>query len=132
MPKHIHADLMMQYAQDAQESETPWENWELLRSEGVWLNIQGNPSWHDHYEYRRIPKTIVINGFTVNAPMDKEPGDDTYYYFPNLNSDAYCSTTTYSSECDWDKQNFKRGLCFSNKEDAIAMALAMLRIDPNK
>lgn len=130
MPKHIHADLMIQYAQDAQESETPWENWEFRPQCSTWVTLICNPSWNDHYEYRRKPKTIVINGFTVNAPMGKEPGYYTSYYFPNLSSADYCSTTTYSS--DWDKQSFKRGLCFSNKEDAIAMAKAMLRIDPNK
>ena len=132
MPKHIHADLMLQYAQDAQESKTPWENWEINRG-GFWIALlQGNPVWCEHYEYRRKPRTIVINGFTVNAPMDKEPGDDTYYYFPNLNSFEYCSVTSYASESDWDKLQFNRGLCFTNKEDAIAMAKAMLRIDPSK
>ena len=29
MPKHKYADFMLQYAQDAQETETPWDRWEI-------------------------------------------------------------------------------------------------------
>ena len=32
--KHIHADNMLLYAQDAQETETPWLRWEELRRFG--------------------------------------------------------------------------------------------------
>lgn len=134
MPKHIHADLMLQYAQDAQESETPWENWELLRTNGIWVSLQGSPVWNDVKEYRRKPRTIVINGFTVNAPMDKEPDYDCIYFCADINSLYYCEGSHYKPELasGWDKTQFLRGLCFSNKEDAIAMAKAMLRIDPSK
>lgn len=31
MAKHIHADLMMQYAQDAAITPRPWEWWEVCR-----------------------------------------------------------------------------------------------------
>lgn len=130
MPKHIHADLMLQYAQDAQESETPWENWELLRINGNWVSLQGSPVWNDVYEYRRKPKTIVINGFTVNAPMDKEPEHGGTYFYPCFTNVDLWDGNRYTAE--WDVRLYNRGLCFSNKEDAIAMAKAMLRIDPSK
>lgn len=130
MPKHIHADLMMQYAQDAQESATPWENWECQRPGSAWVTLPGNPIWYDHYEYRRKPKTIVINGFTVNAPMDKEPEKCATYFYPCFTNMDLWDGNRYT--IDWDKRLFDRGLCFTNKEDAIAMAKAMLQIDPNK
>lgn len=134
MPRHIHADLMLQYAQDAQESEKPWENWEA-RVHGthwapVWETLTGNPIWHDVYEYRRKPRTIVINGFTVNAPIDKETETYFNYYYPSITSRDFFDETLYLGE--WDGNNFQRGLCFTNKEDAIAMAKAMLRIDLSK
>lgn len=130
MPKHIHADLMMQYAQDAQESETPWENWEVIRSYNVWVTLRDHPFWTTDYKYRRKPKTVIINGFTVNAPMDKEPDYGAEYFMPCLSAESLYDSSNYT--IDWDKQNFERGLCFSNKEDAIAMAKSMLRIDPSK
>lgn len=135
MAKHIHADLMLQYAQDAQESETPWENWEYYRcNEDVWATLKTNPVWQEFRKYRRKPKTIVINGFTVNAPMDKEPGYEHVYFCVDINSSKYYESSYYKPELanGWDKTQFLRGLCFSNKEDAIAMAKAILRLDPHK
>lgn len=130
MPKHIHADLMLQYAQDAQESETPWENWEMLVGEKTWCTVKGELQWHKNNKYRRKPRTIVINGFTVNAPMDKEPKDREEYFYPCFTNMDLWDGNSYTGE--WDRRLFERGLCFTNKEDAIAMAKAMLRIDPSK
>ena len=36
MAKHIHADLMLQYAQDAMETDKPWERWEVYGK--IWAN----------------------------------------------------------------------------------------------
>lgn len=57
---HKHAELMMQYAQDALETDTPWERWE---QEGMgvgmdkWVTMSCNPAWHPHFEYRHKPPT---------------------------------------------------------------------------
>jgi hypothetical protein len=132
MSKHIHADLILQYAQDAMESETPWEKWEYsdVNVRTRWVSCEQHPSWSINNTYRRKPKTIVVNGFTVNAPMDKEPEHASLYFYPYINSNEFYDETCFNS--DWDKQQFERGLCFANKKDAIAMAKAMLRIDPSK
>lgn len=56
--KHPHAELMMQYAQDAMETDKPWERWEIsspLYKDG-WWPIAGNPGWMTDFEYRRQPK----------------------------------------------------------------------------
>ena len=34
MTKHIHADLMMEYAKDAMETDKPWERWEYNDGSG--------------------------------------------------------------------------------------------------
>ena len=40
MDKHIHADLMLQYAQDAQETDKPWERWEVYgKITGRWIPL---------------------------------------------------------------------------------------------
>ena len=53
--KHIHADNMLLYAQDAQETETPWLRWEWRA-----LNVLFTPCTREEnmfkpdFEYRRI------------------------------------------------------------------------------
>lgn len=67
MAAHKHAALMLQYAQDAAESETPWDRWEVCRN-GAWYGFTDNPMWVLEYEYRRKPKTIRIGEFDVPEP----------------------------------------------------------------
>ena len=67
MNKHKHAELMMQYAQDAMTTFTPWELWQCRVPRSVdprWEDcISGNPTWATDCEYRRKPvqHTIVLN-----------------------------------------------------------------------
>lgn len=76
MPAHKHAELLLQYAQDAQETETPWDRWEWrISPSNKWENSQGSPAFYSGYEYRRKPETININGFAVPKPM---------YYAPEI------------------------------------------------
>jgi hypothetical protein len=75
--KHKHADLMMQYAQDAQTTENPWELWECrvpTRSIGKntapeWGDCISGPAWAVAYEYRRKPQTHTV---TLNTEQLKE------------------------------------------------------------
>lgn len=59
MKRHIHAELMMQYAQDAMETDKPWERWEFYGSlsEG-WMSVEAaiSPVWWPDVQYRRKPK----------------------------------------------------------------------------
>ena len=80
-------------------------------------------------QLRMKPKTKTINGFEVPVPMDKEPKPDSKYYYADVNNDELYFSTWYTAS--YDKLQFKRGLCFSNKEDAIKTSRAMLGIDPN-
>lgn len=58
MAKHVHAELMAQYAQDAMETDKPWKRWELRCSSiNIWSPCDFAMLWHDTWEYRRKPKT---------------------------------------------------------------------------
>lgn len=64
--KHIHAEHMLQYAQDAMTTDKPAELWECRvprRVDPKWESCGGNPVWSVDCEYRRKPKThtIVLN-----------------------------------------------------------------------
>ena len=130
MAKHIHAELMAQYAQDAMQSETPWEYWESKFNNSNWYTLSTNPSWKTEHIYRRKPKTIVVNGFTVNAPLNKEPEKNARFFVADpATEQLYYEDLGFHEK--YDTLRLARGLIFNNKEDAIAMAKAMLRIDPN-
>ena len=80
-------------------------------------------------EVRRKQRTHVVNGFTVPAPMDKEPSTGDFYFTPNPYVEDYCTKNTWADfKCE--KLWLKRGLCFATKEAAIANAKAMLKINP--
>ena len=52
---HPHAELMMQYAQDAMETDKPWERWQF--ADGYdWHPLTSNPMWGASAKYRRKPK----------------------------------------------------------------------------
>jgi hypothetical protein len=54
--KHAHADAMMQYAQDAMETDRPWERWEYTYR-GDWSELSdAGPRWDTLAKYRRKPK----------------------------------------------------------------------------
>lgn len=121
---HKHAALMLQYAQDAAETETPWERWEVrVKSANYWEILTRHPSWYDDCEYRRKPRTININGIEVPEPMREEPEIGTYYYIASL------TTSTYKFK--WnndvvDNEYFNYGLCQSTREAAKLHANALL------
>jgi hypothetical protein len=55
--KHPHAELMAQYAQDAMETDKPWERWECIDECSItWLSFRCHPSWENNFKYRRKPK----------------------------------------------------------------------------
>ena len=85
MTKHVHAELMMQYAQDAMETDEPWERWEH-NHKGVWYPLSYHPCWIKVVEYRRKPQTININGFGVPEPERKPLERGQSYYIPSLNT----------------------------------------------
>jgi len=73
MAKHIHADLMKLYYEDALETDTPWDRWEIKATHnGRWVDCSQHPCWHLDWQYRRKQKTININGFDysdINAKI---------------------------------------------------------------
>ena len=51
--KHIHADLMLEYAKEAMQSETPWDAFEYKDKDGVWKDCIGSPSWYKDSSFRK-------------------------------------------------------------------------------
>ena len=71
--KHKHAENMALYAQDAMETDKPWELWEMrLPANKTWSNCtDGDMHFSLQFEYRRKPKIVSVtleNGETVSWP----------------------------------------------------------------
>ena len=125
MTAHKHAALMLQYAQDAAETDKPWERWEWKGGRG-WYPLASEFAFSIHYEYRRKPKTLIYT-VTIPEPLLEAPEVGTIVYIPTplakKLASAYCWYGDPPDEC-----LLKRGLCFATGEDAIAAAKAMLPI----
>lgn len=55
MTAHKHAKLMALYAQDAAETDKPWERWEYFSEVYGWEQLKAMPSFHVNRKYRRKP-----------------------------------------------------------------------------
>lgn len=123
MTKHIHAELMMEYAKDAMETDKPWERWEFcIGGNNEWIPCDGNPFWDKDTVYRRKQKTIDINGIEVPEPYRGEMRDGDTYYSPFLPDSSLCYT--------WESDEFHKkmqelGMVHLSKEAAIIHAEAL-------
>ena len=76
MTAHKHAALMLQYAQDAAETDTPWERWEckIEGGNGEWLPLlKTHPYWDVNFEYRRRPQVIRVGRHEFPRPITEAP-----------------------------------------------------------
>lgn len=127
MTAHIHAALMLQYAQDAAETDKPWERWEFKTQDGYWLSNETHPSWSEDNEYRRKPRTIKVNGFDVPEPV--KSFDDGTYWLAEPGEDKFTDEYIWIDDSE-DHKWLSRGLIHSTKEAAAKHAMAMCGIDP--
>ena len=127
MTAHKHAHLMAQYAQDAMETDKPWDRWQF-RSVGAknWLNCRCGIGFSDLCEYRRKPRTLTYS-VTIPEPLREAPHDGKVCFVPNIASNRFYFNTSWDGDCV-DNFRLERGLCFATKEDAIAAAIAMLPV----
>lgn len=121
MTGHVHAEAMRLYAEDAAETDRPWERWEF-RSESTdlsWISFpQRNPVWGANAEYRRKPKTIRIGEFDVPEPMRDEPQEEGEYFYPRISCLSFSVLRSYWFGLASDKRMLSSGLCHTTKEAA--------------
>ena len=128
MTAHKHAALMMQYAQDALETDKPWDRWEGrgVSTSAVWVPMRQDFVFSNYFEYRRKPQTLTYT-VTMPEPLREAPETGSWYWLAETASDDFTSRVEWEGD-DCDHSWLKRGLCFATKEDAIAAAKAMLPI----
>lgn len=127
MSKHIHAELMLQYAKDAMETDKPWERWEYFsKAFNEWTGFtEGNPSWLSDYKYRRKKDTIIINGHEVPKSVNKPLRKGQEYFLVDVLSDDLTLCLYWNGDRE-DKRYLERGLIHLDEESAIIHAKALL------
>ena len=123
--KHKHADLMLEYAKQAQESEEPWRNWEMSREGICWVSVDSNPSWNINREYRMKKKTINIGGIEITEPVRGALTIGEIYYIPYLGASSRASYHIWQGD-DLDYLRISSGIVHRNEDDAIKHAIALM------
>ena len=90
MTAHKHAALMLQYAQDAAETDRPWERWEW-RGDGAdeFIACWQHPSWKLSYEYRRKPQVIRVGRHEFPKPITNELVNGVNYFYVKIGNTRF-------------------------------------------
>ena len=79
---------MLLYAQDAAETDKPWERWEILRGK-AWCDLTENPTWIEYMEYRRKPQVIKVGRHEFPKPISKAPLNGISYYLVRTGNSCF-------------------------------------------
>ena len=128
--KHKHAELMMQYAQDAMETDKPWERWEVFIKDS-WLDLGECFFFAKEEEYRRKPKMIsvtLMDGEVLSWPephrTELEYGDPYFYV------DVDGAAVVEEWDCvAWDISTLSNGWLHLTKEAAEQHSHALFKIN---
>lgn len=134
MPACLYNDLMLQYTQDAQTTETPWELWEYADLEEYplqWKELSHHPRWYRGCAYRRKPTFAKFNGISIPVPVQVAPPIGAIYWIPMIEEADYTSSLFVWAGSDSDFLRLKRGLVHRDKEAAVQHAKALLSFTEN-
>ena len=132
MTAHKHAALMLQYAQDAAETDTPWERWEYsdtatLNQHGEkirddWFDCRDNPDWHPNVKYRRKPQVIRVGRHEFPRQITFIPKKDTIYWGIRLQFKGYAPNELIWSDDETDLALLESRVIHLSRESAQAHA----------
>ena len=119
MTAHKHAALMLQYAQDAAETDKPSERWEFEVKSGVWCNLSEHPAWLENKEYRRKPQVIRVGRHEFPKPISEAPEKGAVYW----TIEAGGRNGFYAERYKWlqtgrTEEAIRQGLVHLTEEDA--------------
>jgi hypothetical protein len=127
--KHKHAELMMQYAQDAMETDKPWERWEIFIKDS-WRDLGECFFFAKEEEYRRKPKMLSVtlaNGEVVSWPepvKELRSGDD--YWYIGASGGAHFDSYQI---CDTENKIICMGVVHLTREAAEQHSHALFKIN---
>ncbi|MDC9615855.1 hypothetical protein PSI19_18670 [Xenorhabdus khoisanae] len=129
MPKHIHADLISEYARLSHITDSPWEYFEVNYGKN-WHTLKSECGFDHVFAYRLKPRTIKIGSYDVPEPVrnESEINDGEFYhvpYFLNGFADTY--------RCVWvgndhEMERLRNGLIHKDRESAELHARALIAL----
>ena len=119
---HIHAELMAQYAEDAKTHAEPWKLWQVKSVDGVWRYCHINPIWAYDTEYRRKPKTHIVNGVEI-PDLRIRPKDGQGYWYPDASTECLVWCEVFRIESTWHIHRVANNLCYELTEDGKQAAI---------
>jgi hypothetical protein len=119
---------MLAYAQDAQESDTPWVNWEF-QNQGLegWRKCTNHPEWKTYHNYRRAIKTIRIGEYDVPEPLRVKPNIKDTYYFVSFREGDSVDIFTWAND-SIDNRLLSNGVVHLTREAAELHAEALISL----
>lgn len=122
MTAHKHAELMLQYAQDAAETERPWERWEFKTDGDTWVELSKNPSWFEDRKYRRKPQVIRVGRHEFPKPIHERPRKGDVYWYVDMRQGEHYVCSTYWHHYDEDYGRLNKYVCHLTEAAAQAHA----------
>ena len=130
MTAHVHAANMALYAQDAAETDRPWERWEAkdpMFSVDLWRPVSGPQfGWHPEAKYRRKPRTIRIGEFDVPEPLREAPVYRAQVFYPRVDMTEHAGCFEWSGISCF--VMLERGVCHLTREAAELHAKALISL----
>ena len=121
-----HEKLIEQYCQDWLETERPWERWQVkFKNSDGWVTCGDHPIFSEKYEYRRKPRTILINGIEVPEPEREPLKFGERYCIPHLYVSSKIGEFYWAGD-DLDLRCLNRGVVHLTKESATKHAEALI------
>lgn len=129
MPAHKHAESMYLFANDALETDTPWERWEVSSDGAEWEDLIRLPVWREGNAYRRKPCTIRIGEIDVPEPVREPLKRGQSYWLAEVSG-----TWLESFWCDGtrEKEWLEHGLIHLTKEAAELHRKALILVSGGK
>ena len=122
---HQHAASMLLYAQDAAETDKPWERWEYNLGDTGFKGCFKHPEWNANFKYRRKPKTITVNGIEVPEPAREAPKMGEKFFLVDLISPTLVDDYLWANY-KYDNEWLNKGLVHLTEEAALAHSKALL------
>ncbi|MEX0445215.1 hypothetical protein [Xenorhabdus sp. SGI246] len=130
MPKHVHADLIAEYAKLAQVTDKPWEYFEFRCSDYAnWDKCEVDISFFSTTQYRLKPRTIKIGEYDVPEPYKGELNFSQPFYYPCIDChDKFVITAWWCKENKEYMHLMKNGLIHLDRESAELHAKALIAL----
>jgi len=128
MRKHLHSELILQYAHDAMETEAPWARWEVRCKESdKWLPMNRFSVFDAELQYRRKPRTIRIGEYDVPEPVREPLQMEQFYFHVELFTDNAIHGHYWKGSV-YDYRLLERGLVHIDPKAAEIHAKALISL----